>query len=150
MNNFDPVEILIVEDNPNDAELTIRALKKSNLANEIFVAEDGQQALDFVFCKGPFSGRNPTKPLKVIFLDLKLPKISGLEVLKEIKSNPKTKMLPIVVVSSSKEDPDIKAAYEYGANGYVVKPVDFDKFIKAMQNTGFFWMLVNEAPIIDI
>lgn len=146
MKNFDPVEILIVEDNPNDAELTLRALKKNNLVNELYVVEDGQEALDFIFCKGQFASRNPIKPLKVIFLDLKLPKVDGLEVLKVLKSNPKTKSLPIVVVSSSKEDPDIKKAYELGANGYVVKPVDFDDFIKAMQNTGLFWLLVNEAP----
>jgi two-component system response regulator len=146
MKNFDPVEILIVEDNPTDAELTIRALKKHNLANDLFVAEDGQQALDFIYCKGQFADRHPCKPLKVIFLDLKLPKVNGLEVLKEIKSNPQTKKLPVVVISSSREDPDIKAAYELGANGYVVKPVDFDDFIKAMQNTGLFWLLVNEAP----
>ena len=146
MKNFDPVEILIVEDNPNDAELTLRALRKANLANEFFVAEDGQQALDFILCKGQFASRNPTKSLKVIFLDLKLPKISGLEVLKEIKSNPKTRKMPVVVVSSSKEDPDIKAAYELGANSYVVKPVDFDDFIKSMENTGLYWLLVNESP----
>jgi two-component system, response regulator len=146
MKNFDPVEILIVEDNPTDAELTIRALKKHNLANDLFVAEDGQQALDFIYCKGQFESRHPSKPLKVIFLDLKLPKVNGLEVLKEIKSNPLTKKLPVVVITSSKEDPDIKAAYELGANSYVVKPVDFDDFIKAMQNTGLFWLLVNETP----
>jgi two-component system, response regulator len=146
MTNYDPVEILIVEDNPNDAELTVRALKKHKLVNELYVAEDGQEALDFVFCEGQFKSRNPTKPLKVIFLDLKLPKVDGLEVLRKIKSNPQTKLLPVVVISSSKEDPDIKAAYEYGVNGYVVKPVDFDDFVKAMSNTGLFWLLVNEVP----
>ena len=146
MKNYNPVEILIVEDNPNDAELTIRALKKSNLANELYVAQDGQEALDFILCNGEFEFRQHAKPLKVIFLDLNLPKISGLEVLKEIKSNPKTRMLPVVVITSSKEDPDIKTAYEYGANAYVVKPVDFDDFVKAMQNTGLFWLLVNEIP----
>ena len=146
MKNFDPVEILIVEDNANDAELTIRALKKHNLANDLYVAEDGQEALDFVFCRGQFESRLSAKPLKVIFLDLKLPKINGLEVLREIKSNPQTKKLPVVIITSSKEDPDIEAAYELGANSYVVKPVNFDDFIKAMQNTGLFWLLVNEAP----
>jgi two-component system response regulator len=146
MRNFDPVEILIVEDNPNDAELTIRALKKQNLANDLFVAKDGQEAIDFIFCKGQFQSRHPVKPLKVIFLDLKLPKLNGLEVLKEIKSNPQTKKLPVVIITSSKEDPDIKAAYELGANSYVVKPVNFDDFLKAMQYTGLFWLLVNETP----
>jgi two-component system, response regulator len=146
MKNFDPVEILIVEDNPTDAELTLRALKKHNLANDLFVAEDGQQALDFIYCKGEFSSRHPAKPLKVIFLDLKLPKVNGLEVLKEIKTNSLTKKLPVVVITSSKEDPDINAAYELGANGYVVKPVDFEDFVRVIQNTGLFWLLVNEAP----
>jgi two-component system response regulator len=146
MKNFDPVEILIVEDNPSDAELMIRALKKHNLANDLFVAEDGQQALDFIYCKGEFESRHPVKPIKVIFLDLKLPKVNGLEVLKAIKSNPETKKLPVVIITSSKEDPDIKAAYELGANSYVVKPVDFNDFIKAMQHLGLFWLLVNEAP----
>lgn len=146
MKNFDPVQILIVEDNPNDAELTLRALKKHNLANEVYVAEDGEEALDFIFAKGKFTARNLAKPLKVIFLDLKLPKISGLEVLKRIKSDPSTKKLPVVIITSSKEDPDIKAAYDLGTNGYVVKPVDFNDFIKVMQNTGLFWLLVNEAP----
>lgn len=150
MNSFDPVEILIVEDNPNDAELTTRALKKHGLANKLYIVEDGQEALDFIFCKGQFATRNPIIPLKVIFLDLKLPKISGLEVLKEIKSNPQTSMLPVVIVSSSKEDPDIKTAYSYGANGYVVKPLEFDDFINSMQNTGLFWLLVNESPKISI
>lgn len=146
MSDFDPVDILIVEDNPNDAELTIRALKKQNIANEIYVVGDGEEALDFVFCRGKFSGRNPAKPLKVIFLDLKLPKLNGLETLREIKSNEITKKQPVVILTSSKEDPDIKAAYELGANGYVVKPVDFDDFLRAMQNTGFYWLLVNQAP----
>jgi two-component system response regulator len=146
MKNFDPVQILIVEDNPNDAELTLRALKKHNLVNELYVAQDGQEAIDFIFCKGQFATRSLAKPLKVIFLDLKLPKISGLEVLKIIKSDPRTKKLPVVIITSSKEDPDIKAAYDLGTNGYVVKPVDFNDFVRVMQNTGLFWLLVNEAP----
>ncbi len=146
MINFKPVDILIVEDNPNDAELVIRALKKQNLGNKLFVAKDGEEALDFIFCRGKFSGRDQNTPLKVIFLDLKLPKVNGLEVLREIKSDKKTRMLPVVVVTSSKEDPDIKAAYELGANSYIVKPVDFDAFFQAMSNTGLYWLLVNEAP----
>lgn len=146
MKDFDPIDILIVEDNPNDAELTIRALKKQNLANNIFLVEDGAEALDFIYCQGRYEKRKLSKPPKVVFLDLKLPKVSGLEVLKELKSHPETKKLPVVVVSSSKEDPDIKTAYELGANSYVVKPVDFDKFIEAMSNTGLFWLLVNESP----
>jgi len=146
MKNYDPVQILIVEDNPNDAELTLRALKKHNLANEVYIAEDGEEAIDFIFAKGKFASRSKAKPLKVIFLDLKLPKISGLEVLEKIKSDPSTKKLPVVIITSSKEDPDIKAAYALGTNGYVVNPVDFNDFVKVMQNTGLFWLLVNEAP----
>lgn len=146
MNNYDPVEILIVEDNPHDAELMMRALKKQNLANQLYIAEDGEEALDFIYCRGKFSDRHPSCNLKVIFLDLKLPKINGLEVIKLIKADPVVKKLPVVVVTSSKEDPDIKKAYELGANSYVVKPVDFDDFIKAMSNTGLFWLLVNESP----
>jgi len=144
--NFNPVQILIVEDNPNDAELTLRAFKKHNLANEIYVAEDGAEALDFVFCEGKFSSRENSTSLKVIFLDLKLPKISGLEVLKRIKSDPRTRKLPVVIITSSKEDPDIQTAYDLGTNAYVVKPVDFNDFMKAMHDTGLFWLLVNEAP----
>jgi two-component system, response regulator len=146
MDNYSPVQILIVEDNPNDAELTLRALKKNNLANEVYVAEDGQEALDFIFCEGNFVSRSTSTALKVVFLDLKLPKISGLEVLRRIKSDPRTQKLPVVIITSSKEDPDINTAYELGTNGYVVKPVDFNDFIGAMQNTGLFWLLVNEAP----
>jgi two-component system, response regulator len=146
MNDFNPVDILIVEDNPNDAELTCRALKKQNLANNLFVVKDGVEALDFVFCRGIYESRNHSNQLKVIFLDLKLPKLGGLEVLRELKSNLNTKKYPIVVVTSSKEDPDIKAAYELGANSYVVKPVDFNDFIAALSNTGLYWMLVNETP----
>lgn len=148
MENLNAVEILIVEDNPQDAELTVRALRKQNLANRIYVVEDGAEALDFIFCKGKYAERDFAKPPKVIFLDLKLPKISGLEVLQKIKSNPLTKTLPVVVVSSSREDPDIKKAYELGVNSYVVKPVNFEDFLSAMTHTGLYWLLVNEAPII--
>jgi two-component system response regulator len=143
MKNFDPIDLLIVEDNPNDAELFIRALKKQNLTNNIYIAEDGAEALDFIFCRGEFLHR---KQLKVIFLDLKLPKIDGLEVLRQIKNDPSTRSLPVVVVTSSKEDPDIDAAYKLGANSYVVKPVNFDDFILSMSNLGMYWTVVNEAP----
>jgi two-component system, response regulator len=144
--NYNPVEILIVEDNPQDAELTIRALKKMNLANQIMVAEDGEEALNFIFSRGIYEMRLPLKPPRVIFLDLKLPKVNGLEFLKEIKSNPDTKRIPVVIVTSSREDPDINAAYELGANGYVVKPVEFEAFSNSMIQTGIFWLKVNETP----
>ena len=146
MNQMNPVDILIVEDNPHDAELIVRALKKQNLTNHLFVVEDGEEALDFIFCRGKYAERNMLKSPKVIFLDLKLPKLSGLEVLKAIKTNEKTKKVPVVVVSSSREDPDIKAAYEFGVNSYVVKPVDFDAFLIAITNAGLFWLVVNEPP----
>jgi len=146
MENLNAVEILLVEDNPQDAELMIRALRKQNLANRIHVAEDGAEALDFLFCHGKYSDRNFSKSPKVIFLDLKLPKVSGLEVLQELKSNPLTKTLPVVVVTSSLENPDIKKAYELGVNSYVVKPVNFDDFLKTMTQIGLYWLLVNEAP----
>ena len=146
MENFDAVDILIVEDNPNDAELMTRALKKQKLANNLYVVEDGAEALDFIFCRGKYEKRHLAQPPKVIFLDLKLPKVSGLEVLKELKGNASTRKLPVVVVSSSKEDPDIKAAYELGTNSYVVKPVDFDDFVGAMSQLGLYWLVVNEQP----
>jgi CheY-like chemotaxis protein len=149
MKSFDPVEILIVEDNPSDAELTIRALKKSKLANHIFVAENGEEALDFIYNRGEFEDRDISKTLKVIFLDLKLPKVSGMEVLREIKANEKTKTLPVVIITSSKEDPDIKEAYALGANSYVVKPVDFDSFIHAISATGLYWLLINVPPQVN-
>jgi CheY-like chemotaxis protein len=145
--NYNPVEILIVEDNPQDAELTIRTLKKINLALHIMVAEDGEEALNIIFSRGDHEARQAQKPPKVIFLDLKLPKVSGLEILKEIKSKPGTKMIPVVVITSSREDPDIKAAYESGANGYVVKPVEFEAFSHSMIQTGLFWLTVNETPL---
>jgi two-component system response regulator len=146
MSQLDPVDILIVEDNPHDAELTVRTLKKQHLANKIFIVEDGEEALNFIFCREKYSNRDNSRPTKVIFLDLKLPKINGLEVLKEIKSNPDTKKLIVVIITSSKEDPDIKAAYELGANSYIVKPIDFDAFRQAMMNSGMYWLVVNESP----
>jgi len=141
---YDPVDILIVEDNPQDAELTIRALKKHNLANQVYLAEDGEEALNFLFSRGEFSHRDLSNAPRVVFLDLKLPKVGGLDVLREIKSNPITRKIPVVVVTSSKEDPDIKSAYELGANSYVVKPVEFEAFFSSMSQTGYFWLLVNE------
>jgi len=146
MEDLNAVEILIVEDNPQDAELTIRALRKNKLANKIHIAEDGAEALDFIFCDGKYSNRNFENPPKVIFLDLKLPKVNGLEVLQKIKLNPLTKSLPVVMITSSREDPDIKKAYELGVNSYVVKPVNFDDFLNAMSHTGLYWLLVNQTP----
>ncbi len=144
MEDYLAVEILLVEDNPQDAELTIRALRKNNLANNVLVAEDGEEALNFFFCRNKYSKRSFDNPPRVVLLDLKLPKVSGLEVLKTVKSDERTKNIPIVVVTSSREEPDMKEAYSLGVNSYVVKPVDFDQFVKAMSSLGLYWLLVNE------
>jgi two-component system response regulator len=144
MEDYSAIEILIVEDNPRDAELTLRALKKNNLANNILVAEDGAEALDFFFCRGKYESRSFTNPPKVVLLDLKLPKVNGLEVLKIVKGDKRTSHIPVVVVTSSRQEPDMKEAYELGVNSYVVKPVDFDQFINAMSSLGLYWLLVNE------
>jgi two-component system response regulator len=140
------IDILLVEDNPQDAELTIRALNKRNLANPLHLVEDGAEALDFIFCRGTYAQREMTNPPKVILLDLKLPKVSGLEVLRVVKENELTRSIPVVVVTSSREDPDIRTAYALGANSYVVKPVNFDAFLDAMSQLGFYWLLLNQPP----
>ncbi len=145
MSHLDPIDILLVEDNPQDAELAIRALKGRNLANRLLVVEDGAEALDFIFCRGRYADRQMTHPPKVILLDVRLPKLNGLEVLREIKADPQTRSIPVVMVTSSREDPDIKAAYELGANSYVVKPVEFDAFTDAMSSLGLYWLLVNQS-----
>jgi len=144
MTDMNAVGILLVEDDPRDAELTLRALKKNNLANNVYVAEDGEEALDFFFCRGKFEDRSFQNPPKVVLLDLKLPKINGLEVLRLVKADKRTSHIPIVVVTSSREEPDMKEAYELGVNSYVVKPVDFDKFVSAMSSLGLYWLLVNQ------
>lgn len=138
------VEILLIEDNPNDAELTMDALKNKKLANRVKIIEDGAQALEYIFGRGKYSEQKSIP--KLILLDLKLPKISGLEVLKELKNNNKTRKIPVVMLTSSKEDSDIKEAYKLGANSYIVKPVDFDQFTKAVGEIGLYWLLLNESP----
>jgi two-component system response regulator len=137
---------LLVEDNPQDAELTTRALKKNNLANRLITVEDGAEALDFIFCRGKYATRNNSQSPKVVLLDLKLPKVSGLEVLRALKQDERTRSIPVVVVTSSREDPDIKTAYSLGANSYVVKPVDFDAFAESVSSLGLYWLLVNQPP----
>jgi len=146
MDAIQAIDILLVEDNPQDAELTVRALKKKNLANRLVVVEDGAEALDFIFCRGKFASRAPGNSPQVVLLDLKLPKVSGLEVLKTLKQDERTRSLPVVVVTSSREDPDIKEAYALGANSYVVKPVDFDAFAEAVSSLGLYWLMVNQPP----
>jgi two-component system response regulator len=144
MKDINAVEILLVEDNQLDAEMTMRALRKNNLANNAIVARDGQEALDFFFCRGNYKNRNITRSPKVVLLDLKLPKVSGLEVLRTVKADERTAHIPIVVIASSAETTDILEAYKMGANSYVVKPVEFDQFINAMSSLGLYWLLVNE------
>ncbi|HXW00074.1 MAG TPA: response regulator [Anaerolineae bacterium] len=146
MDPLNAVDILLAEDNLYDAELTIRAFKKRNRANQLFIVEDGAEALDFLFCQGKYAQRSMINPPKVVLLDLKLPKLNGLEVLQAIKTDPQTRTIPVVMITSSAEDPDIKAAYDLGANSYVIKPVDFDTFVEAMSHIGFYWLLVNQPP----
>lgn len=143
-----PVEILLVEDNPNDVELTLHALKKHNLANRIHVVRDGAKALDFIFGSGAYAGRRLEDRPKVILLDLKLPLVDGLEVLERIKSDPRTRAIPVVVLTSSREEPDIARSYELGVNSYIVKPVDFQQFTEAVRNLGLYWLLLNQPPVL--
>ncbi len=140
------VEILLVEDNPSDAELTLRALKKHNLANNVQLVKDGAEALEFIFATGSYSGRNISQKPKVVLLDLKLPKVSGLEVLKAIKADERTKLVPVVVLTSSKEERDLVDSYKLGANSYITKPVDFESFVKAVMDLGLYWLLLNQPP----
>ncbi len=141
---MDYVEILLVEDNLNDAELTIRALKKNNLANNLFHVKDGAEALNFIYCKGEYNHRsNKSKP-KLILLDLKMPKIDGMEVLKILKSDADTKHIPIVILTSSKEEKDLIISYELGANSFIQKPVEFDKFVKSIVDIGMYWVILNQ------
>lgn len=145
MSELNAVEILLVEDNPRDAELTIRAFKKKHLANKLFHVEDGVDALDFLFARGKYADRNPDSSPKVILLDLKLPRINGLEVLQAIKADERTRAIPVVIVTSSAEDPDVSTAYQLGANSYVIKPVEFDSFMEAMSKLGVYWLMVNHS-----
>ena len=139
------IEVLLVEDNPHDAEMTIRALKRVNLANRLIHVKDGAEALDFIFARGAFSGREIGDKPKVILLDIKMPKVDGIEVLRQIKSNENTKMIPVVIMTSSKEEQDIITSYNLGVNSYVVKPVDFENFAKAVSQLGFYWLITNQA-----
>jgi len=143
MNDIDAVEVLLVEDNPQDAELTIRALKRHHLANQLFHVEDGAEALDFLFGRGKYEGLKIDSPPKVVLLDLKLPKMNGLEVLRIMKSSERTRSIPVVIVTSSAEDPDVRTAYELGVNSYVIKPVQFEAFMEAMSKLGIYWLMVN-------
>jgi two-component system, response regulator len=138
--------ILLVEDSSSDEELTLRALRKGNIANRVVVARDGAEALDYLFCQGAFASRDPEEIPQVVLLDLNLPKIGGIEVLRRIRGDERTKLLPVVILTSSKEDKDLLGSYSSGANSYVVKPVDFTQFAEAVRQLGMFWLVVNQAP----
>jgi len=146
MNETNVVELLLVEDNPQDLELALRALHKANLTNRIQIARDGAEALDFIFCEGPHSARRITDTPKVILLDLKLPKIDGLEVLRRIKGDARTQAIPVVVLTSSKEQSDVVESYKLGVNSYIVKPVNFESFAQAVHTLGLYWVLLNQPP----
>ena len=142
------VEILLVEDNPTDAELAIRALKKNNLANKLVWVKDGAEALDFLFATGDYAERSVACPPKVILLDLRLPKVEGMEVLRRVKEDARTRIIPVVVLTSSKEDRDVVESYKFGVNSYISKPVGFDEFAKTVAELGLYWLLVNHPPLI--
>lgn len=139
-------ELLLVEDNPNDVELALRALRKHNFTNNIHVVRDGEEALDFLYAREKYSDRRGLQGPRVILLDLKLPKVDGLEVLRRVKSDEQTKSIPIVMLTSSKEERDMVESYRLGVNSYIVKPVDFDKFVEAVSRLGMYWLLLNESP----
>jgi two-component system response regulator len=143
MESNQPVELLLVEDNPKDIELTLYTLRENKLGNSIVVAKDGEEALDFLFCRNSHAGRSVKNHPRVVLLDLKLPKVDGIEVLKELKSNPKTKSIPVVVLTSSREEKDLIATYQLGVNSYIVKPIDFDQFVQAVKDIGLYWLLHN-------
>jgi two-component system response regulator len=143
------IEILLVEDNQDDVELTLHALRKENLANHIHVARDGEEALEFLFCNGIHAERAGERPLKLILLDLKLPKVDGMEVLKRLKGDPRTKTVPVVILTSSKEERDLVNGYGLGANSYIQKPVDFDQFRETVKNVGLYWLLINQPPVAE-
>ncbi|MGH9495074.1 MAG: response regulator [Candidatus Sulfotelmatobacter sp.] len=141
------IEILLVEDNNDDVELTLHALRKENLANNIHVARDGEEALEFLFCTGAHEERSFDRPPKLVLLDLKLPKVDGMEVLKRLKSDPRTRTIPVVILTSSKEERDLLNGYGLGANSYIQKPVDFQQFRETVKTVGLYWLLVNQSPV---
>ena len=146
MDDANGVDVLMVEDSEEDLQLALRSFRKANFLSRVQVVRDGAEALDFIYCQGPYAGRRIEDTPRVILLDLKLPKVDGLEVLQRIKSDPRTRLIPVVVLTSSKEHRDVLASYEMGANSYIVKPVAFDGFARAMQELGMYWLLLNNPP----
>jgi len=144
--NMENSMILVVEDNPDDEALTLRALKKNNIGNQVFVVRDGAEALDFLFCTGAFAERDPHDMPQIILLDLKLPKVDGLEVLRRIRADERTHLLAVVILTSSNEEQDLIEGYKNGANSYIRKPVDFNQFVEAIRQLGLYWLVLNEAP----
>ncbi len=147
--NSENLDILLVEDNQDDMDLALHALRREKLANNIFVARDGEEALDFIFCRGAFAQRSFEHPPKLVLLDLKLPKVDGMEVLKQVKSDPRTKTIPVVIMTSSKEERDLVASYNLGANSYIQKPVDFDQFRETVKTVGLYWLVINQPPAVE-
>jgi two-component system, response regulator len=145
--NSDGLDILLVEDSQDDVDLALHALRRGKLANNIMVVGDGEQALDFVFCRGAYAERSFDHPPKLILLDLKLPKVNGMEVLKQVKSDPRTKSIPVVIMTSSKEERDLVEGYNLGANSYIQKPVDFEQFRETVKSVGLYWLVINESPV---
>ena len=141
------IEILLVEDNKDDVELTLHAMRKENLANSIHVARDGEEALEFMFCNGAHADRSFEHPPRLVLLDLKLPKVDGMEVLRRLKGDPRTRTIPVVILTSSKEEKDLVQGYGLGANSYIQKPVDFEQFRDTVKSAGFYWLLINQAPV---
>ncbi len=148
MNNVEQAEVLLAEDNPADVELILRAFEKHKLVNKVYVAKDGAEALDFVFCTGAYAARDIRRPPKVVILDLKLPKVNGKEVLRRIKADERTKIIPVVIMTSSQEESDIFESYNLGVNSYIVKPVDFEKFADTIRELGMYWVFINKPPVI--
>lgn len=147
--NSGALDILLVEDSQDDVDLALHTLRREKLANNIFVACDGEEALDFLFCRGAFSNRSFDHPPKLVLLDLKLPKVDGMEVLNQIKSDPRTRIIPVVIMTSSKEERDLVASYHLGVNSYIQKPVDFDQFRETVKTVGLYWLIINQPPVVE-
>jgi CheY-like chemotaxis protein len=149
MMNTPELDILLVEDNQDDMDLALHALQRGQIANRIFVVRDGEEALDFLFCRSKYAERSFDHPPKLVLLDLKLPKVDGMEVLKQLKADDRTKTIPIVILTSSKEERDLVAGYNLGANSFIQKPVDFDQFRETVKQVGLYWLVINQPPVID-